>query len=184
MGARFWAWIPTLRVSETTPRTGRIPDVGRDRERADEPGSPAAGPAGRIGPGAGPGRGQRPRGPHRGRLRLRRGLRERRRGGQLVARRARPRTDLDDRRGHRGGPHLRRRRLAGDRRCRRRLRQRPQRPPDGAGLRTGRRRRHPARGPGRPKRCGHFEGKEVVPTGQMLAKLESAPSKPGEIPIW
>ncbi|HEY2333244.1 MAG TPA: isocitrate lyase/PEP mutase family protein [Acidimicrobiales bacterium] len=25
-----------------------------------------------------------------------------------------------------------------------------------------------------PKRCGHFEGKEVVPTGQMLAKLESA----------
>jgi 2,3-dimethylmalate lyase len=25
-----------------------------------------------------------------------------------------------------------------------------------------------------PKRCGHFEGKEVVPVGQMLAKLHSA----------
>ncbi len=25
-----------------------------------------------------------------------------------------------------------------------------------------------------PKRCGHFEGKEVVPTAQMLAKLEAA----------
>src|ERR1700712_1057703 len=25
-----------------------------------------------------------------------------------------------------------------------------------------------------PKRCGHFEGKEVVPTGQMLAKLHAA----------
>ena len=62
----------------------------------------------------------------------------------------------------------------GHRRRRYRLRQRDQRDPHGARIRESGGRRVPYRGPGRPKKCGHYEGKEVISRAEMVGKIKAA----------
>ena len=63
---------------------------------------------------------------------------------------------------------------AGDRRCRYRLRQRAQRVSHGSRIRAPRRRGIHIEDQEFPKKCGHLEGKEIIPREDYLAKIRAA----------